>query len=200
MQGADRSFVPVLGVSASKSSLMGNESWGATSMINLDFKQLSLTGKYTKMYAVDGKISYVRNFSLTYATTWSSHLGFLGYTYIKLLSNKGVMGYNASAIAAFIGPGMTMFAPSLTGFYMRPLETKTKVKFTPEIFLMGSPISYMTSDPIMKVNKNFNVMLGNSFDIPLSKRFRVNFNVKTNLSSDLTIPTFFFTIGSKFNL
>ena len=43
-------------------------------------------------------------------------------------------------------------------------------------------------------------MLGNSFDIPLSKRFRINFNVKTNLSSDLTPPMFYFTVGSKLNL
>ena len=83
---------------------------------------------------------------------------------------------------------------------MRPLETKTKIKFTPEVFLLYSPTSYITSDPLMKVNKNFNIMLGNSFDIPLSKRFRINFNVKTNLSSDLTPPMFYFTVGSKLNL
>jgi hypothetical protein len=52
----------------------------------------------------------------------------------------------------------------------------------------------------MKVNKNFNIMLGNSFDIPLSKRFRINFNIKSNIPSTFDKPTFFFTIGSKLNL
>jgi hypothetical protein len=169
-------------------------------MIHLNFKQLALTGKYTKMYTTNGTISHVRNYSLTYATTFSDHLTFAGYTYIKLLGTKGVAGYNVSLIAGFLGSGDQMYGPSVTAFYMRPLTTKTKIKFTPEVFLMGSPISYITSDPIMRVNKNFNVMLGNSFDIPVTKRFRVNFNVKSNIPSTLQNPTFFFTIGSKLNL
>jgi len=179
--------------------LMGNESWGATSMIYLNFKQLALTGKYTKMYTKNGTVDHVRNYSLTYATTFTDHLTFAGYTYIKLLGTKGVTGYNVSLIAGFLGSGDQMYGPSITAFYMRPLKTETKVKFTPEVFLMGSPISYMSSDPIMKVNKNFNIMLGNSFDIPV-KRFRINFNVKTNISSELTPPMFYFTVGSKLNL
>jgi hypothetical protein len=179
---------------------MGNESWGATSMIHLNFKQLALTGKYTKMYTTNGAISHVRNYSLTYATTFTDHLTFGGYTYIKLLGKKGVTGYNVSLIAGFLGSGDQMYGPSLTGFYMRPLETKTKIKFTPEVFLLYSPTSYITSDPLMKINKNFNVMLGNSFDIPLSKRFRINFNIKSNIPSTFDKPTFFFTVGSKLKL
>jgi hypothetical protein len=110
-------------------------------------------GKYTKMYTTNGAVSHVRNYSLTYATTFTDHLTFAGYTYIKLLGKKGVTGYNVSLIAGFLGSGDQMYGPSLTGFYMRPLETKTKVKFTPEVFLLYSPTSYITSDPLMKVNK-----------------------------------------------
>jgi len=201
MQNADNSFTPVLGISVSKSSLMGNESWGATSMIYLNFKQAALTGKYTKMFATDGKISHVKNYSLTYATTFTDHLVFLGYTYIELLDEMGVIGSNTSAISAFLSDGSIMLAPSFTVFYMKPLKTKTKIKFTPEIFVLTSPVSYMTSTKEASINKDLSMMLGNSFDIPLSKRFRINFNVKASLSTNIAAPVLtFFTVGSKLNL
>jgi hypothetical protein len=155
------------------------------------------------MNMTGGKPTSVNNYSLTYSTNWNDHFVFLGYTFIKLLGKHGVTGMNISTTSSFIGADMAMYGQSYTFFYMRPLNTKTKIKFTPEVFVLSSPYSYMVmpDSKSFGTNSDIGFMVGNSFDIPLSKRFRVNFNIKNTLSTNPSSPKLIFlTIGSKFSL
>lgn len=179
---------------ASKSSLMGNKSWGATAMIWSNMQQFALSVRQTNMSFVEGKLSRIHNYSLTsvYAFGNVFHMG--GYAQI-IPVKTAIAGGNF----AVTNMGST-FGSSVTLFYMKPVKINQRLSITPDVFLMGTPLTYDTGNKEAMTNSVVGTMSGFSGDLSITKRFKVNLGYKYMLTLDGTPGNMMFLIGSKLNL
>ena len=84
---------------------------------------------------------------------------------------------------------------------MKPYTISKRVSVSPEVFVMGSPVLYNADSNEFTTNKTIGIILGNSVNYNLSRRFGLSFNYKLNLSTSPGIlPLSFFLIGSRMNL
>jgi hypothetical protein len=66
------------------------------------------------------------------------------------------------------------FATSAVAFWMHPpINVNEKITVSPQIFVMGSPISY-NSFTGLSTNQTFGTMLGTSLDYKITKRFGIS--------------------------
>jgi hypothetical protein len=66
---------------------------------------------------------------------------------------------------------------------------------------MSSPILYNTTNNILTKDKTMGIIIGNSVNYNITKRFAFSLNYKKNYSTNVSIPNLnFFLIGSRVNL
>jgi hypothetical protein len=171
-QNPDGSLTGLFTVGVSQSSLMGDKSYGATAIVWTSLNQAALSGSYTKMAFKQGKLHSIHNYSTTYAYLDGVQLVLTGYTWVKPDEKWGVYGVNTGLITMFMpNGGGVNYSTSLVGFWMHPpIEISQRAKLSPQIFVIGSPVSY---NDITKLTTNSagSVMIGNSMDYMITKRF-----------------------------
>lgn len=199
-QNLDKTFTPILNVGLSQSSLTGQQSWGLTGMVWMNFKQFALSGRYTNIKS--GKVSVVNTYSFTSVYSYGNILAFVGYSKIIVLGKYGVTGFAVNAaLSKIILDKSTFIAPSVTAFYTRPFQITRRLTISPELYVMSNPIMYSTKENVTLVDRSVGFFGGSGFDFQLSKKFKVNFNYKINASTKSDFPVLnFFLIGSKVNL
>jgi hypothetical protein len=202
-QNLNKTFTPILNLSANRSSMTGLSSFGATAMIWANLNQFAISTKYTKLhYNKKNTIKYIHNASLTGVYTYGNILGFLGYSGILNAGKWGVTGFNVSGAVSIISEDKSgYYSPSVTAFYTRPFKVGKKLMVSPELYVMSTPLVYSTKEQVTITDRFFSGFLGSGFDYQISKRFKINMNYKANISSNPEIPILsFFLIGSKVNL
>ena len=202
-QNLNKTFTPILNLSANRSSMTGLSSFGATAMIWANLNQFAISTKYTKLhYNKKNTIKYIHNASLTGVYTYGNILGFLGYSGILNAGKWGVTGFNVSGAVSIISEDKSgYYSPSVTAFYTRPFKVGKKLMVSPELYVMSTPLVYSTKEQVTITDRFFSGFLGSGFDYQISKRFKINMNYKANISSNPDIPILsFFLIGSKVNL
>ena len=202
-QNLDRSFTPIVNISAGSSSMTGLSSYGVTAMVWLDFNQFALSGRYTKIhFSKKGTLKFVHNLNLTGVYTYGNFLGFVGYSGILNAGKYGVTGFNTSFAATIISEDKSGFySPSFTGFYTRPFRLTPKLVISPEIYVISTPLVYSTKEKVTITDRYFSGFVGSGFDYQLSKRFKIILNYKANMSTNPDFPILsFFLVGSKINL
>ena len=202
-QNLNKTFTPILNLSANRSSMTGLSSFGATAMIWANLNQFAISTKYTKLhYNKKNTIKYIHNVSLTGVYTYGNILGFLGYSGILNAGKWGVTGFNVSGAVSIISEDKSgYYSPSVTAFYTRPFKVGKKLMVSPELYVMSTPLVYSTKEQVTITDRFFSGFLGSGFDYQISKRFKINMNYKANISSNPDIPILsFFLIGSKVNL
>ena len=178
LAGADISGISaIISLGMSQSSLMGNVSWGVTSMIWSTFNQFALSARYTKM----GKS--IMNFGLTGVYLQGTYVEFATAAIIRPLGKYGVTGFNyALTYTDQLGHG-------LMAFYTKPITFSKRLTISPDIYLSNS------------LTKDVGVLTGASFDIALTKRFKFNFGLKTGFNTNPDVPMMYMSmIGTKINL
>ena len=178
LAGADISGISaIISLGMSQSSLMGNVSWGVTSMIWSTFNQFALSARYTKM----GKS--IMNFGLTGVYLQGTYVEFATAAIIRPLGKYGVTGFNyALTYTDQLGHG-------LMAFYTKPITFSKRLTISPDIYLSNS------------LTKDIGVLTGASFDIALTKRFKFNFGLKTGFNTNPDVPMMYMSmIGTKINL
>lgn len=178
LAGADISGISaIISLGMSQSSLMGNVSWGVTSMIWSTFNQFALSGRYTKM----GKS--IMNFGLTGVYLQGTYVEFATAAIIRPLGKYGVTGFNYALTYT------DQFGHGLMAFYTKPITFSKRLTISPDIYLSNS------------LTQDVGVLTGASFDIALTKRFKFNFGLKTGFNTNPDVPMMYMSmIGTKINL
>lgn len=176
--GADiSSIAAIVSLGMSQSSLMGNVSWGVTSMIWSTFNQFALSARYTKM----GKS--IMNFGLTGVYLQGTYVEFATAAVIRPLGKYGVTGFNYALTYT------DQFGHGLMAFYTKPITFSKRLTISPDIYISNS------------LTKDIGILTGASFDIALTKRFKFNFGLKTGLNTNPDVPMMYMSmIGTKINL
>lgn len=201
-QNLDKSFTPILNLGLSQSSLTGQQSWGLTGMVWMNFKQFALSGRYTQMKFKGATLKFVDTYSFTSVYSYGNIIGFAGFSRIVLLGKYGVTGFAVNAaLSKIILDKNTFVAPSVTAFYTRPFQVTRRLALSPELYVMANPIMYSTKEKVTLVDRSIGFFGGSGADFQLTKKFKVNFNYKVNASTKKDFPVLsFFLIGSKINL
>ena len=178
LAGADISGISaIISLGMSQSSLMGNVSWGVTSMIWSTFNQFALSGRYTKM----GKS--IMNFGLTGVYLQGTYVEFATAAVIRPLGKYGVTGFNYALTYT------DQFGHGIMAFYTKPITFSKRLTISPDIYLSNS------------LTQDVGVLTGASFDIALTKRFKFNFGLKTGFNTNPDVPMMYMSmIGTKINL
>jgi hypothetical protein len=178
LAGADISGISaIISLGMSQSSLMGNVSWGVTSMIWSTFNQFALSARYTKM----GKS--IMNFGLTGVYLQGTYVEFATAAVIRPLGKYGVTGFNYALTYT------DQFGHGLMAFYTKPITFSKRLTISPDIYLSNSLTEYI------------GILTGASFDIALTKRFKFNFGLKTGFNTNPDVPMMYMSmIGTKINL
>jgi hypothetical protein len=195
---SDLSIIALLGMS--QSSLMGNTSWGISSMIWSTFNQFALSGRYTIMNFNDGKLDNISNFGITGVYLAGTTLGFVTAASIFPFGKWGTTGVNYTFSVAGADEGMNL-SNNILLFYTVPVPISKRLTISPDIYLSGSATGYLTAQQKFVTSNDVGIMTGASFDIALTKRFKFNFALKTSLNTNPIVPqTYMGMIGTKINL
>lgn len=186
-------------IGVSQSSLAGDVSYGATAIIFSNLKQFALSTRYSKMEFSGTELCGVATYSYTAAYNAGSMIHIGAFSYVRPYKAY-VFGYNAAVVATripFEGKKQLFGTTSVTLFAIRSMIINKKLSIAPELFLMGSPISYSFRSDDLSANGQLSYILGNSFSWTISKRFGLSANVKYMGGQMQTIGVL---IGSRFNL
>jgi hypothetical protein len=195
---SDLSIIASLGMS--QSSLMGNTSWGLSSMIWSTLNQFALSGRYTIMNFNDGKLDNISNFGITGVYLAGTTLGFVTAASIFPFGKWGTTGVNYTFSVAGADEGMNL-SNNILLFYTVPVPINKRLTISPDIYLSGSATGYLTAQQKFVTSNDIGVMGGANFDIALTKRFKVNFALKTSVNTNPIVPqTYMGMIGTKINL
>jgi hypothetical protein len=209
-QSLDNSFSVIVTSGISQSSMTGQSSWGVTGMVWSNLQQFAISSRYTLMHFDEGKLQGISNFGFTVAYAFGTKFGFGTYAYIKPLGKWGVAGVNYTlsfAEAAYQPDPMVdassqvSLTSSILLFYTKPFTVSKRLVISPDIYLSGSPLVYLTKEGTFTESTEMNVLTGFGFDYSFTKRFKLNIGLKTSISTNPEIPMLIFGIvGSKINL
>jgi hypothetical protein len=195
---SDLSIIASLGMS--QSSLMGNTSWGLSSMIWSTFNQFAVSGRYTMMNFNGGKLDNISNFGITGVYLAGTTLGFVTAASIFPFGKWGTTGVNYTFSIAGADEGMNL-SNNILLFYTVPIPISKRLTISPDIYLSGSATGYLTAQRKFVTSNDVGIMTGAAFDIALTKRFKFNFALKTSLNTNPIVPqTYMGMIGTKINL
>jgi len=183
----------------SRSSLAGDVSYGATAIIWSNLKQFALSSRYSKMQFKDNQLCGISTYSYTTAYNEGSFTHIGAYSYVTMVKSY-ILGYNLAVIGMRLPAetGKQIFTmSSVTLFGMRAVQINKRITIIPEFFLMGSPLSYGMGSRDLNVNKQISYIFGNTFDLALTKKFRISANLKYMGGPSKTIGLL---VGSRFNL
>lgn len=186
-----------LGVS--QSSLAGDVSYGATAIIFSNLKQFALSTRYSKMEFSGTELCGIATYSYTAAYNAGSMIHIGAFSYVKPYKAY-VFGYNAAVVATripFEDKKQLFSTTSITIFAIRSMTINKRLSIAPELFFMGSPLSYSFKSDALTANGQVSYIIGNSFSWAISKRFGLSANVKYMGGQMQTIGVL---IGSRFNL
>jgi hypothetical protein len=190
----------IASVGMSQSSLMGNSSWGISSMIWSTFDQFALSGRYTKMNFNAGKLESITNYGITGVYLGGAVLGFGTLAYIYPLGKYGVTGANYTLSVAGADVGLNV-SNNILVFYTLPVKVSQRLTISPDLYISGSSTGYLTSQKLFVTSDDVGFLTGASFDIALTKRFKFNFGLKTSLNTNPLVPiSFLAMVGTKINL
>lgn len=193
--------IPTLNLNMSKSLNDGMLSWGLSTSIRADLKQIVVGGNMSNVIMKEGKVKGVTSTSVTYVTDWSNQFIFYGWSYIRLLNKGAVAGLSLSGNELLIKGNQLMLSPSVIVFYTRPIKVTKKQTVSPELYLISSPLMYGQKDKVATYDYNVSFFTGAGTDIVFTKKFKANFNFKVNISTNPNVPLMsVFSIGSKINL
>jgi len=174
----------IISLGMSQTSVMGNASYGLTSMIWSTFDQFALSGRYTTMHMDQGKLTHISNFGITAAYIGGNIVSFATIAGIVPLGKWGVGGANYALSYA-----NDTWSNGLMFFYTKPITFSKRLTISPDIYFSNSG------------NTDVNVMTGANFDIALTKRFKFNCGLKTSFSTVTDSPqSYMAMIGTKINL
>jgi hypothetical protein len=201
-QSIDGTYAVMLSSGVSKTSMAGDESYGASAIIWSTLDQYVLSANYTKMDFSGGKLNSIHSYGSSIAYLKGTWMTLITYTLIKPHPKIGTYGVNVGGIGLssknLNGNNSINLSTSLVGFWTKPFQYSKKLSVSPQLFIMSSPISYQPSNGKTTINRDLGFMVGSSFDYKISKRFGFTINYRANVSTLPGSPILHnFLVGSR---
>ena len=194
-------IVPTFNVNMSKTLNEGMFSYGLSTSIRADLKQVVIGGSTSDIIMKKGKVFGVTTTSVTYVTDWDNKFIFYGWSFVKPLNKGAVAGLALSGNSLILTGTQVMLSPSIITFYTRPFKVSRKQTVSPEIYIISSPVMFGQKDKKATYDANVSFFTGAGTDIRFSKKFKLNINLKVNISTNPNVPLMsVFALGSKINI
>lgn len=195
-QNMDMRFNAMLSLGLSKSSLMGDKSYSTSILIWSNLKQFAWNTGLSKLNIKNGKINSISSYSTTFGYLEGILMNSSGYTYVKPNSKYGTYGYNSSFVSIY--DENLNFSNSNVFFITKTFQYNKKTSFSPQLFIIVTPINYNTKNNNLKFSLIPTLLAGCNYDLKLSKKFGLNLSYKSNIiiQPKITILNNF-QIGSK---
>ena len=194
-------IVPTFNVNMSKTLNEGMFSYGLSTSIRADLKQVVIGGSTSDIIMKKGKVFGVTTTSVTYVTDWDNKFIFYGWSFVKPLNKGAVAGLALSGNSLILTGTQVMLSPSIITFYTRPFQVSKKQTVSPEIYIISSPVMFGQKDKKATYDANVSFFTGAGTDIRFSKKFKLNINLKVNISTNPNVPLMsVFALGSKINI
>ena len=194
-------IIPTFNVNMSKTLNEGMFSYGLSTSVRVDLKQIVIGGSTSDIIMKNGKVFGVASTSVTYVTDWDNKFIFYGWSFVKPLDKGAVAGLALSGNSLILTGTQVMLSPSIIAFYTRPYQISRKQTISPEIYVISSPVMFGQQDKKATYDANVSFFTGAGTDIRFTKKFKVNINFKVNISTNPDVPIMsVFALGSKINL
>ena len=191
-EGPDKKISQILSIGVSKSSMAGDKSYALSGMLWSNLKQFALSPGFTKMNFDKGALNTINSYGLSMAYLMGNWMVLASFTDIKPHPKYGTYGFNTGVITLLLknpdGGVKVNLASSAVVFWTKPFQYNKKLTVSPQVFVMGSPASYIPADNTLTYNKQLGFLLGSSFDYKISKRFGFSINYKANVNTQPGTP------------
>lgn len=193
-------FTNMLSMGISKSSMMGDKSYGVNFMLWDNLQQFNLAGNFSKIIMnTDYKPIMILSSSVGVgylSGIWNSNIT----NSVVLLGPKQIVGGYALTFAGTFVEGNTSIAQIATAFVTKPFNFK-RVTISPMLAWSNLGSIYMVEQKTVTELSSYNYIAGSNFDLNISRRFKFNIGAlvigNTEPRSKLSYN---FTIGSRFSL
>jgi hypothetical protein len=209
MQNIDGTFNQTMTIGASRSSLLGTETYAVNGMIWDNLKQFMLNASYSKVHInKEGRVDRVFSASIGGARMFTTTMGnnSLSWTFLgKKGAVKGVALTNSlislefNVVQGQIDQDAVLWSPAVTGFYTKSFNFD-RFNVSPMLAVSSPFLTYDIFDRTEIWNKEIMLIVGSNFDYQLTKQFKVNLGINTIHNTNPDVPlTWNFTIGSRFS-
>jgi hypothetical protein len=204
LQNLRGNFDDIVSIGMTQSSLMGDRTYGVSTLIWSNLNQFSITANTGVIkFKQDYTPKAVNSYSAGYSKMFRSHSIALSASRIILGSKYGLFGggisYSSSLDNSKVDriKGLTN-SLSYNVLWTRPFSLSSRLNYTPVIVVAGTPFMYITEGKEFISNVNIIAVSSNSFDFMISRRFRANFNYTLIKGTDKNLPFLnSFIVGSK---
>lgn len=210
MQNIDGSFNQTMTIGISRSSLLGTETYAINGMVWDNLQQFMLNGSYSKVHInKEGRVNRVYSASLGGARMFTTTMGNMGHSLTYLGKKGSVKGLALSSslisvefdyFKGKISQDAVLFAPALTGFYTKSFIYSPRLTVSPMLAVSSPFMLHDWFNQTTTWNDDLMAIVGSSFNVSLTQRFKLNIGVNTIHNTNPNIRmTWNFTIGSRFS-
>ena len=209
MQGPDGSYSYASTFGVSRSSLMGDKTYGLNTMVWSNLQQFMLNASFTKIHInKEGRPSRVYSASIGGAKMFTTVMGNMNHS-VVFLGKKGsaagfALGTSITAIDLNIVNGLVYYdenilSQSITGFYTKPIPFG-RVSVSPMVAVSSPFVSLETYSRRTTWSTDVMFIGGLSGTFNITKRFGANLGVNAVTSTLPNFPVLInYTIGSRFS-
>lgn len=186
----------------SKSSLLGDKSYGLNSMIWSNMSQFMLTGSYTKAQPLsNGNPNIIHSTSVTALKMFSTYSLIVNHGKVFLNKNGSIFGMSitlASTSTLNIEYNRELFSSFSSLFFYTKSKTINKTTLTPMIAFATQILSYDHRINSYDFPHSSLCLVGLNINYQLTQRFTANIGANTATNPRFTVPMAFnYTIGSR---
>ena len=209
MQGPDGTYSYASTFGVSRSSLMGDKTYGLNTMVWSNLQQFMLNASFTKIHInKEGRVSRVYSGSIGGAKMFTTVMGMMNHS-VVFLGKKGsaagfALGTSITALDLNIVNGLIYYdenilSQSITGFYTKPIPLG-RFSLSPLLAVSSPFVSFETFSRRTTWSTDVMFIGGLSGTFNLTKRFGMNLGVNAVTSTLPNFPVLLnYTIGSRFS-
>jgi hypothetical protein len=209
MQGLDGTYSYATTIGVSRSSLIGDKTYGLNAMVYTNLQQFMLTANFSKIHInKEGRVSRVYSASAGAAKMFTTLMANMNHS-VVFLGKKGsasgvALGTSITSLELNVVKGLIYYdenilSQSITGFYTKPIPMD-RLTISPMLAVSVPFASLEMYSHRTTWSTDIMVIGGSSFTYSLTKRFGINLGANAIYS---TLPNFpiimSYTIGSRFS-
>jgi hypothetical protein len=202
IQTLDGSYTPAATFGISKSSLLGDESFGGSTTVWFDLSQILINGNYNKSTAAfKGKVGLSHTTGVTFIKSYSTYTRVITHGKVAVLKNSLVLGTAITGTRTSLklpeGLRGLLNTASLLIFATKSF-TRSRINLAPMVASSTQLLYYSRHDSVLEIPLATLYITALNVNYTLTKRFTANIGSNTAFDLKGTIPLMLnFTVGSR---
>jgi hypothetical protein len=202
IQSLDGSYMPAATFGISKSSLLGDESFGVSTMVWFDLSQVLVNGNYNKnTVALKGRVGLSHTTGVTFIKSYSTYTRVVTHGKVAVLKNGLVLGtaITGTKTSLELSEGLrgSLNTASLLTFVTKSF-TRSRINLAPMVASSTQLLYYSRHDSVLEIPLTTLYITALNVNYTLTKRFTANIGSNTAFDLKGTIPLMLnFTVGSR---